>query len=40
MKPFNFWLFGGAVLYNVVAIGIAGYSALEECFTHCYEMLL
>jgi hypothetical protein len=43
MRPFNFWLFGGAFLYNVVVIGIVEDGAFE-CFTHCisccHEMLL
>jgi hypothetical protein len=35
MKPFKFWLFGGGVLYNVLVIGIAQYSAAAGCLMHC-----
>ena len=43
MKPLNFWLFGGAVIYNVLVIGIVEYSELKDCLMHCisccYELL-
>jgi hypothetical protein len=44
MKPFNFWLFGGGVLYTGIVLSVIGYDALEDCLMHCvsccYEMLL
>ena len=47
MKPFNLRLFGGAVAYNVLVIGVAEHSALKDwcywpirCISCCYEALL
>jgi hypothetical protein len=35
MKPFNFRLFGGTVLYTALVIGVVEYRALRECLVNC-----
>ena len=45
-SPFNYWLFGGGVLYTVLVLGIIGHEAayclmhLMHCISCCYDMLL
>lgn len=43
MKPLNFWLFRGAVIYHVLIIGSIEFGDPEDCLMHCvpccYEWL-
>jgi hypothetical protein len=40
MKPFNFWLFGGSVLYTGLVLSVIGYDVLKDLSYALHLLLL